>query len=85
MMGIANVCFPQEATPEKVKRVQQSMHHQLKIALGPNFYKSTEDLFSACRTVESSIKQKDKMENTHTKLPPSTQQHYAKSNYKGKH
>jgi len=71
MLQIAKMCFPHETIPERLRRVQSAPYPRIRVALGPQFYQTPEELFQACTTICESIQAQDKSRGQQqSKLPP---------------
>ena len=72
MINLASEVFPEEEIKDSIKRVKNSLHPSLRMAFGEIRHNSPEDLLDRCRIVIKNIRELDKINGTHTKLPPLT-------------
>jgi len=70
MVRLCEQCFPTEGIQGAVARAQQALNFRIRNAIGPNAYKTPEELLNACRLVYKGLEDEDKANKLKNNLPP---------------
>jgi len=70
MIDLSKQCYYDDSVADLVKRAQASLHPNLRVAIGANFYKTAKDLIAACDLATSAIEASDIMYKRAYTVPP---------------